>query len=140
MKRKLPRIRPRPSKEVFLTTTFHSLKKKYKLKEEQQKMLTEVAPEVEVDYEKDLKEKSDDIMNKKILSDLYTHNFNGVFRDLRTSYQKLGKEPEKEQPKKKVEEEVTRQKAYEINSNEGYDIFNKTKYTNSGCMTEFFKK
>ena len=43
MKRKLPRIRPRPSKEVFLTTTFHSLKKKYKLKEEQQKMLTEVA-------------------------------------------------------------------------------------------------
>ena len=140
MKRKLPRIRPRPSKEVFLTTTFHSLKKKYKLKEEQQKMLTEAAPEIEIDYEKDLEEKGDDLMNKKILSDLYTHNFNGVFRDLRTSYQKLGKEPEKEQPKKKVEEEVTRQKAYEINSNEGYDIFNKTKYTNSGCMTEFFKK
>ena len=94
MKRKLPRIRPRPSKEVFLTTTFQSLKKKYKLKEEQQKMLTEAAPEVEIDYEKDLEEKGDDIMNKKILSDLYTHNFNGVFRDLRTSYQKLGKEPD----------------------------------------------
>ena len=81
MKRKLPRIKNRLSREIFLTSTiFANLKKKYKKQEE--KFLTEEPQEPEFDFEKELELKDDQIINQKQLSDLYGTNFASIFDDL----------------------------------------------------------
>ena len=134
MKRKLPRIKHRPSKEVFLTTyTFSNLKKKFKEKKE--KLLSEQIPEKKFDFEKELEEKDDQISNQKQLSDLYGTNFASVFDDLQKEY----KESRKEQLSQE-KEETNKPKVNIILTNEGFDEFNSTKYVNKNCMTEFYKK
>ena len=135
MKRKLPKIKHRPSKEVFITSTFFSnLKRQYKMKEEQ--LLTEQAPLIKFDFEKELEEKDAQISNQKQLSDLYCKNFASVFESLKEDLKEI--ENDQETPEKK--DANKQKKLYQINNNEGYDQFNKTKNISPDCMIEFYKK
>ena len=85
MQRKLPKIKKRPSKEVFITSSFFSnLKKQYKLKEDQ--LLTEQKPEPKFVIEKELEERENKISSQKQLSELYANNFTLMFDDLQKDY------------------------------------------------------
>ena len=135
MKRKLPRIKPRLTKEVFLTSTrFSDLKKKYKLKEKN--LLTEQPQEKKFDFEKELEEKDDQISNQKQLSNLYGTNFATVFDDLQKEYKETTKEPETNDKDK----EGFNKAKLKLYTNEGFDEFNQTRYVNNNCMLEFYKK
>ena len=134
MKLKLPKIKPRPSKEVFITTSFFSnLKQKYKSQEEQ--LLTEVIPEVKFDFEKDLEKKDDKILYQKQLSDLYSTDFSLVYDDMQKSYMESKKAQEKTD-----KNEVNKQKINKIYNTEGFEDFFQTKYVNKLSMLEFFNK
>ena len=134
MKRKLPRIRPRPSKEIFLTSYhFSNLKKKYK--EKQEKLLTEQSQEPKFDFEKELEERGDQISNQKQLSDLYATSFASVFEDLQKDYK------ESKKAELSTEKEGTKKpKVNPIMTNEGFGEFNSTNYISKNCMLEFYNK
>ena len=135
MKRKLPKIKHRPSKEIFLTSTlFSELKKKYKLKE--QNFLTEEAQDKKYDFEKELEDKGDQISNQKQLSDLYGTNFTSIFDGLQKEYKESTKVPD---PKEK-DKEGTNKPKLKIFTGEGFDEFNQTNYINQNCMLEFYNK
>ena len=133
-KRRLPKIKPRPTKDVFITSSFFStLKKQYKLKEQQLK--NEQATEIKFDFEKELEEKESQISNQKQLSDLYASNFSLVFDDLQKGYTEASKDqgtPEKT--------EANKQKTNIINNSEGFEEFSQTRYVNPNCMLEFYNK
>ena len=134
MQRKLPKIKPRPSKEVFITSTFFSdLKKKYKLKEEQ--LLTEQKKEPKFELGKELEERENKISSQKQLSDLYANNFSLAFDDLQKDYLESLKVQGDEEKK-----EENKQKVNKINNNEGFEEFTQTKYVNPNCMLEFYNK
>ena len=132
MKRKLPKIKPRPSKPVFLTSTFSELKRKYKLKEQQ--LLTERTSQNKFDFEKELEEKEDQISNKKQLSDLYASNFASLFDDIKQEYNDSTKQQNTENP------EANKEKKNKIHDSEGFEEFNSTKYVSPSCMIEFYNK
>ena len=134
MKLKLPKIKPRPSKEVFITTSFFSnLKQKYKSQEGQ--LLTEVIPEVKFDFEKDIEKKDDKILYQKQLSDLYSTDFSLVYDDMKNSYIESKKAQEKTD-----KNEVNKQKINKIYNTEGFEDFFQTKYVNPLSMLEFYNK
>ena len=137
MKRKLPRIKNRPSREIFLTSTiFANLKKKYKKQEEN--FLTEEPQEPEFDFEKELELKDDQIINQKQLSDLYGTNFASILDDLQKENKETSKDSEiKNKEKEKEEENKIKLK---LHTGEGFDEFNETKYVNNRCMLEFYNK
>ena len=134
MKRKLPKIKNRESKdEVFITSNFSRLKRQFKLKQEN--LLTEINPQIKLDYEKEREEKDNEISNQKQLSDLYANNFTLVYDDLLKDFKASNKEKIKSD-----KGEVVKQKFNTITNSDGYDDFGDTKYVNPSCMLEFYKK
>ena len=134
MQRKLQKIKKRPSKEVFITSSFFSnLKKQYKLKEDQ--LLKEQKPEPKFDVEKELEQRENKISSQKQLSELYANNFTLMFDDLQKDYI----ESSKVQGDKEKNEE-NKPKVNIINNNEGFEEFTQTKYVNPNCMLEFYNK
>ena len=132
MKRKLPKIKNRESKdEVFITSNFSRLKRQFKLKQEN--LLTEINPQIKLDYEKEREEKDNEISNQKQLSDLYANNFTLVYDDLLKDFKASNKEKIKSD-----KGEVVKQKFNTITNSDGYDDFGDTKYVNPSCMLEFY--
>ena len=140
MKKKLPKIKPKP-KEIYLTSSyFANLKKKYKMKSE--KLLTEqdILEDTKNEYQKELEEKKSNIDNQKFLIKMYENDYSSEFDNLKKEFELSMKPLETEV--EKMESSKMKIPIVNLTKNEksGFQQFNQTNYVNQSCMKEFFKK